>query len=273
MHSAHGLEVAVVALGVGRGELRLRIERLDNAHAQERLFQHGHELTEFFLAFLGVALQSLGPTADQPTGQGQQDKGKQSQLPAQGQQRSQTHKDEQGRFQEGLQRPNDGVLNFHQVVGESAHDVASLRFGEPPHGHPKKLLVQVLTKVPADAGSDARHDIQRRVVHCVFQHRKSHHGHAQCAEGVGSAVGLDEGVKRMADSRNDPFLSFYLHGCGGPKEDAQKRHDRQKGEEIQHRAQGMQDPHEHHASALVPDQRKQGPNGLHPRTSLEANPR
>ena len=103
MHSAHGFEMPVIACFIGTGELRLGVERLDDAHAEQRLFEHGNQLPQFLLAALGVTLQAFGPTADQHTRHGQQDKREQRQLPTQRQQRHQTHNQHQRCLQQRFQ--------------------------------------------------------------------------------------------------------------------------------------------------------------------------
>ena len=263
--------MAVVSLRKGCRELRLCVERLHDPHAQQGFLQHRHQLTEFFFPLLGVALQPFGPAADQRTRHWQKYEGKQRQLPTQSQQGRQTHKHHERRLQQRFQRTNHRVLHFHQVVGEATHDVPALGLREPGHRHGHELAVKVLSQISTDPSPNARHNVERRVLHGIFQKGQHHHRAAQRRERHGRAFSLYKFIKSQADPRQHPFLGIRTGRC--PKQNAQKRHHGQKREQRQNGAQRMEHPHQQHLASLVTNQRNQGPDGPHPRTKSEANPR
>ena len=125
MHPVGGLEMFLVSMPVGVGEPRLRVERLDNAHAEERFFKHRNQMSEFLFASRGVTFQALGPSTDEPARDGQQHEREQRQVLAHDQQGEQADRNHQRRLQQRLDGPDDAVLDLNQVMREATHHVAA----------------------------------------------------------------------------------------------------------------------------------------------------
>ena len=137
--------------------LLLSVESLDDAQSAQRLFDLAHQSAPLLLPFEGLTLQLLPHLPHHIAGKRQEDKDKQGELPTDSNHADEVNRNEDGVFEEHVERAHHRGFDFVHVARDAGQDVALPLLGEESERELGYLAVNLVADIADHASADRNH--------------------------------------------------------------------------------------------------------------------